>query len=83
VARELLRSQVILCVFYLVVTAEVVIHVRKLEKDFDSLELQHVLCANNIPADELAMKASTQAPVFECVFERRLLRPTAQPAELG
>ena len=29
------------------------------------------------------MKASTLAPVPEGVFERRLLRPTARPAELG
>jgi hypothetical protein len=57
--------------------------VRKLEKEFDSLELQHVLCANNIPVNELSMKASTLAPVFEGIFERRMLRPTAQPAELG
>jgi hypothetical protein len=28
------------------------------------------------------MRASTWAPVPEGVFERRLLRPTAQPAEL-
>jgi hypothetical protein len=29
------------------------------------------------------MRASTWAPVPEGIFERRLLRPTAQPAELG
>jgi hypothetical protein len=33
-------------------------------------------------ADELSVRASTWAPVPEGVLERRLLRPTAQPAEL-
>jgi ribonuclease HI len=59
------------------------LHVRKLEKDFTALELQHVPRANNSAATELSMRASTWAPVPEGVFERRLLRPTAQPAELG
>jgi ribonuclease HI len=59
------------------------LHVRKLEKDFIALELQHVPRANNSTADELSMRASTWAPVPEGVFERRLLRPTAQPAEPG
>jgi hypothetical protein len=38
---------------------------------------------NNSAADELSTRASTWAPVLEGVFERRLLRPTAQPAEPG
>ena len=59
------------------------LHVRKLEKDFTALELQHVPRANNSAADELSTRASTWAPVPEGVFERRLLRPTAQPAEPG
>jgi ribonuclease HI len=59
------------------------LHVRKLEKDFTALELQHVPRADNSAADELSQRASTQAPMPEGVFERRLLRPTAQPAELG
>jgi ribonuclease HI len=59
------------------------LHIRKLEKDFTALELQHVPRANNSAADELSMRASTWAPMPEGVFERRLLRPTAQPAELG
>jgi ribonuclease HI len=58
-------------------------HVRKLEKDFIALELQHVPRANNSASDELSMRASTWAPMPEGVFERRLLRPTAQPAEPG
>jgi ribonuclease HI len=59
------------------------LHVRKLEKDFTALELQHVPRANNSVADELSTRASTWAPVPEGVFERRLLRPVAQPTELG
>jgi ribonuclease HI len=59
------------------------LHVRKLEKDFTALELQHVPRADNSAAGELSMRASTWAPMPEGVFERRLLRPTAQPAELG
>jgi hypothetical protein len=59
------------------------LHVRKLEKDFVALELQQVPRANNSAADELSTRASTWAPVPEGVFERRLLRPTAQPAERG
>jgi hypothetical protein len=47
------------------------------------MELQHVPRANNSTADELSMRAQTWAPVPEGVFERRLLRPTTQPAELG
>jgi ribonuclease HI len=63
--------------------AAYLLHIRKLEKDFIALELQHVPRANNSAADELSMRASTWAPVPEGVFERRLRRPTAQPAELG
>ena len=61
--------------------AAYLLHVRKLEKDFIALELQHVPRANNSTADELSTRASTWAPVPEGVFERWLLRPTAQPAE--
>jgi ribonuclease HI len=63
--------------------AAYLLHVRKLEKDFTALELQHVPWADNSVADDLSVKASTWAPVPEGVFERQLLRPTAQPAELG
>jgi hypothetical protein len=63
--------------------AAYLLHVRKLEKDFTALELQHVPRAHNSAADELSTRASTWAPVPEGVFKRRLLRPTAQPAELG
>jgi hypothetical protein len=59
------------------------LRVRKLEKDFTALELQHVPRADNSVADDLSVRASTWAPVPEGVFERWLLRPTAQPVELG
>jgi ribonuclease HI len=62
--------------------AAYLLHVRKLEKDFTALELQHVPWANNSAADDLSVKASTWAPVPEGVFERRLSRPTTQPVEL-
>jgi hypothetical protein len=57
--------------------------VRKLEKDFYVLELQHVPRESNSAADALSVSASTQAPVPEGVLQRRLLKPSAQPAELG
>jgi ribonuclease HI len=63
--------------------AAYLLHVRKLEKDFTALELQHNPRADNSAADDLSVRASTWALVPEGVFERRLLRPTAQPAELG
>jgi ribonuclease HI len=57
--------------------AAYLLHVRKLEKDFTALELQHVPRADNSAADELSKRASTWAPVPDGVFERWLLRPTA------
>ena len=56
--------------------AAYLIHVRKLEKDFDALELQHVPREFNSAADDLSARAYTWAPVPEGIFERRLLRPT-------
>jgi ribonuclease HI len=63
--------------------AAYLIHVKRLEKDFDVLELQHVPREGNSAADALSASASTQAPVPEGVFQRRLLKPSAQPANLG
>jgi ribonuclease HI len=57
--------------------AAYLLHVRKLEKDFTALELQHVPRADNSAADELSTRPSTWAPVPEGIFERRLLRPSA------
>jgi ribonuclease HI len=45
--------------------ATYLLHVRKLEKDFIALELQHVPRANNSVADELSTRASTWAPMPE------------------
>jgi hypothetical protein len=42
--------------------------VKRLEKDFDVLELQHVPREGNSAADALSASASTQAPVPEGVF---------------
>jgi transposase InsO family protein len=63
--------------------AAYLIHVRRLEKDFEVLELQYIPRDLNSAADDLSVRASTQVPAPEGVFQRRLLRPTAQPAELG
>jgi hypothetical protein len=63
--------------------AAYLLHVRKLEKDFTALELLHVPRANNSVTDELSTRASIWAPVPKGIFEIRLLRPTAQPAEPG
>jgi ribonuclease HI len=63
--------------------AAYLLHVQKLEKDFAALELQHVPRADNSAADDLSQRASTRALVPEGAFERRLLRPTAYPTELG
>jgi ribonuclease HI len=57
--------------------AAYLLHVRKLEKDFTALELQHVPRADNSAADDLSQRATTRAPVPEGAFERWLLRPTA------
>jgi hypothetical protein len=61
--------------------ATYLLHVQKLEKIFDVLDLHHVPHADNAVIDDLSTKASTWAPMPDGVFERRLLRPTAQPAE--
>jgi ribonuclease HI len=63
--------------------AAYLIHVRRLEKDFDVLELQYVPCEGNSAADALSARVSTQASVPEGIFQRRLLKPSAQPADLG
>jgi hypothetical protein len=63
--------------------ATYLLHAQKLEKDFEVLDLQHILCANNAVTNELSTKASMWAPVPEGVFECRLQRPTVQPVEPG
>jgi hypothetical protein len=63
--------------------AAYLLHVQKLEKYFQVLDLHHVSRANNVVTDDLSIKASTWASVPDGVFERRLLRPIARPAKLG
>jgi hypothetical protein len=49
------------------------LHIQKLEKDFEVQDLHHVPHADNAIADDLSTKPSTWAPVPDGVFERRLL----------
>jgi hypothetical protein len=59
------------------------LHVQKLEKDFEALDLHHVSRVDNAVVDDLSTKASTWALVPDGIFEMRLLWPIAQPAEPG
>jgi hypothetical protein len=52
--------------------AAYLLHVQKLEKDFEVLDQQHVSRANNSVADELSAKASMWALVPDGVFKRKL-----------
>jgi hypothetical protein len=63
--------------------AAYLLHVRKLEKDFEVLNLHHIPRAENTIADDLSTKASTWTPVLDGVIERLLQQPTARPAEPG
>jgi ribonuclease HI len=56
------------------------LHARKLEKDFEVQDLQHIPRAKNAVADDLSAKAFTSAPVLDGVLERRLQQPTAWAA---
>jgi hypothetical protein len=49
------------------------LHGKKLEKDFEVLDLHHVPRTDNAVVDDLSTKASTWAPVPDGVFEMRLL----------
>lgn len=51
--------------------------VRKLEKRFMGMELQHIPRGDNSEADETAKHASCRAPQSPDVFEERLLKPSA------
>jgi hypothetical protein len=48
------------------------LHVQKLEKDSEVLDLQHVPCANNADADELSANGSMWVSVPDEVFEWKL-----------
>jgi ribonuclease HI len=66
--------------------AAYLLHVRKLEKDFEVLDLQHIPRAKNAVADNLSTKASTSAPIPDGVLERKPRQPTAwaaNPSEGG
>jgi ribonuclease HI len=56
------------CTCHDVWLAAYLLHVQKLEKDFEVLDLQHVPRANNAIANELSTKASMWAPVPDGVF---------------
>jgi ribonuclease HI len=53
--------------------AAYLLHVQKLEKDFEVLELHHVPHTDNAVVDDVLTKSSTLAPVPDGVIERRLL----------
>jgi ribonuclease HI len=59
------------CTSHDVQLAAYLLHVQKLEKYFEVLDLQHVPRANNEIANELSTKASTWAPVPDGVFEQK------------
>jgi ribonuclease HI len=52
--------------------AAYLLHMRKLEKDFEVLDLQHIPRTENAMADDLSTKASTSALVPDGVLERWL-----------
>src|SRR3989337_627171 len=53
--------------------------VRKIEKQFLGLELQHVSRGTNQEADDIAKTASRRHPQKPGVFEERLFKPSATP----
>ncbi|XP_073367865.1 uncharacterized protein [Aegilops tauschii subsp. strangulata] len=53
--------------------------VRKIQKRFLGLELQHVPRGTNKEADDIAKRASRREPQRAGVFEERLFRPSAAP----
>ena len=55
------------------------VEVRKMEKQFLGLELQHVPRGTNNEADDIAKRASKRLPQEPGVFEERLFKPLAAP----
>ena len=53
--------------------------VRKMEKQFWGLELQHVPRGTNQEADDIAKRASRWLPQEPGIFEERLFKPSAMP----
>ena len=54
--------------------------VRRMEKRFQGLEVQHVPRGTNKEADDIAKRASRREPQRPGVFEERLLKPSAAPS---
>ena len=54
--------------------------VRKLEKRFLGMELEHIPRGENQEADDIGKRASKCEPQLLGVFEERLLRPSATPS---
>ena len=53
--------------------------VRKVEKQFLGLEVQHVPRGTNKEADDIARRASKRLPQEPGVYEERLFKPSATP----
>ena len=53
--------------------------VRRMEKQFWGLELQHVPRGTNQEADDIAKRASRWLPQEPGIFEERLFKPSAAP----
>ena len=53
--------------------------VRKMQKQFSGLELQHVPGGTNKEANDIARRASKRQPQEPGVFEERLFKPSATP----
>jgi ribonuclease HI len=53
--------------------------VRKIEKRFMGMELQHIPHSDNSEADEIAKRASRREPQIPGIFEEWLLKPSATP----
>jgi hypothetical protein len=53
--------------------------VRKLERRFDGLKLEHIPCRRNVIADELSHIAAKRLLVPMGIFVERLTKPSATP----
>ena len=53
--------------------------VRKLERRFDGIQMEHIPWGENSIADELSKVAAGRGPVPVGVFVERLYRPSVEP----
>ena len=53
--------------------------IRKMEKQFLGMEVQHVPHGTNKEADDIARRASKRQPQEPGVFEERLFKPSVMP----